>query len=75
MLSLPENGTRRLSPGVTLGSDPMAGLLVSDGGARGSRERYDLYLFEANPFAPGGKVTAREIECVPELDQHVQGHQ
>src|SRR5919107_5602756 len=50
-------------------------LLVRDGGARGTGEGDDVYLFEPGLFAPAGKVAAREIKRVAELDQHVERHQ
>src|SRR3954451_13444138 len=50
-------------------------LLVRDAGAGWTGERNDVYLPEACLLAPGGKVGAREIERVAELDQHVERHQ
>ena len=50
-------------------------LLVRDRGARGTGEWHDVYLFEPGLLAPAGKVAAREVKRVAELDQHVERHQ
>ena len=53
----------------------MTTLLVRDAGARWTGERKDVYLPEACLLAPSGKVGAREVERIAELDQHVERHE
>ena len=43
-------------------------------GARRTGKWHDVYFFEPGLFAPAGKVAAREIKRVAELDQHVERH-
>src|SRR5689334_11288251 len=60
--------------GLPLRLRPTSALLVGDAGAGGAGERHDLNLAKAGVATPPGKLCARVIEGVAELDQHIQRH-
>src|SRR5438132_1327833 len=55
-------------------SRPGRPLLVRDAGARRTGEGHELSLLEPDLLTPLGEVAAGEVECVSELDQHIQRH-
>src|SRR5437763_15929147 len=50
-------------------------LLVRNRSAGRTGEREDLGLLKPSLTAPASKVSAREVESVSELDQHIERHE
>ena len=53
----------------------MKPLFVSDGGARWTFKRNYFALGKAALRRPIRELRAREVECIAELDEHVEGHE